>query len=307
MTSHTTTPLPSRRARRDAERAAQMQARVASGWSGVRRPRRGGRVSARSAALATLGGLAVGLPLTGLFGTGLTPASAAQPAVVPAAPQSVLQTLNEASASAELEGTARASALELDEAGVERARIVAASNSLPADTCAVPSAANGTAAAIAPGVQAPAVVNPLVAGTYSLSSAYGPRVHPIFGVGRMHEGDDYAAAPGTPIHAVAAGTVIHAGANIGQPGTLVVVEHELDGEVWTSWYLHMYAEDIAVAEGDTVAAGQLIGLVGSAGNSTGPHLHLEIHEGPGTGGAAVDPGAWLAERGAVDVADGQNC
>lgn len=318
MTSQITAPYPSRRARREAERAAERvavkQSRLARNRA-ERAQRAAGPLASfaplaslanltdwvppRFAAMATVGGLAVGLPLAGLVGSGVTPAFASTSSVA-AADTTVLQTLNEASATAETEGGARATSLTIDDAGKDRARIVAATNELPAQVCADPTAANGALAAIAPSAEN-AVVSPLDAGTYLISSTFGPRIHPIFGVGRMHNGDDYAAPAGTPIKAVAAGTVIHSGANIGQPGTLVIIEHELDGETWTSWYLHMYAKDIVVKEGQKVLAGDLVGLVGSAGNSTGPHLHLEIHQGAGKGGKPVNPAQWLAERGAANV------
>lgn len=315
MSSETTTPLQSRRARREAERVAERaSARNASRGlpavlrslpSTVRGAARGlsattTATAPRAVLLATLGGLTVGLPLAGMTGTGIAPASAA-PAPI-AAQASLVDVLDTSSATAELEG-GRASSLTLDQAGQARVQLVAASLEVGTTTTCTPAAgANGVAAAMTTEpAAAPAVVQPMTAGSYQLTSGYGGRIHPIFGVARMHEGVDYAAPAGTPIHAVAGGTVIHSGPNIGASGTLVVIEHEVEGQVWTSWYLHMYSQDIAVTEGQQVQAGDLVGLVGSAGNSTGPHLHLEIHSGPGTGGDSVEPTSWLTQHGAVEV------
>ncbi len=319
MSSETGSPLPSRRARRDAERAAQRAAERATAPSasrglpavlrslpatvrGATRPRSAASTTTapRAVLLATLGGLTVGLPLAGMSGIGLPSASAAPAPVV--AQANLVDVLDTASATAALEG-GQATSLTMDQAGQARVELVAASREIgTTPTCAPAAGANGVAAAMTTEVAAaPAVVQPMTAGSYEITSGYGGRIHPIFGVARMHEGVDYAAPAGTPIHAVAAGTVIHSGPNIGAAGTLVVIEHELDGQVWTSWYLHMYSQDIAVTEGQQVRSGDLVGLVGSAGNSTGPHLHLEIHQGPGTGGATVEPTSWLAQHGAVEV------
>ncbi len=87
------------------------------------------------------------------------------------------------------------------------------------------------------------------------SSAYGWRVHPIFGTRKFHKGEDIPAPTGTPIVAAASGTVTTAG--------------------WVSGYGNQSA--IQVSVGQTVSAGQTIGLVGSTGNSTGPHLHFEVY------------------------------
>jgi murein DD-endopeptidase MepM/ murein hydrolase activator NlpD len=97
--------------------------------------------------------------------------------------------------------------------------------------------------------------------------------------GRMHEGIDIAASSGTPIHAAAAGTVIHAGW-LGGYGNLVVLDH---GDGLSTAYAH--ASAILVGLGQRVSQGETLSLVGSTGNSSGPHLHFEVR----VNGSAVDP------------------
>ena len=104
----------------------------------------------------------------------------------------------------------------------------------------------------------------------------------------VHTGIDLAASTGAPISSVGAGVVSFA-AYDGAYGNKVVVTH-LDGT--ETWYAHM--DSIVVAVGDEVRAGSLVGTVGSTGNVTGPHLHLEVRPG---GGDPVDPAAAFAERG----------
>lgn len=127
---------------------------------------------------------------------------------------------------------------------------------------------------------------PLPAGSYTVSSRYGMRVHPIYGGATLHAGLDLAAPEGTPVGAVGAGTVTFAG-TAGGYGLLVVVDH---GDVQTA-YAHLSA--ITVSRGQPVQGGQLLGGVGSTGYSTGNHLHLEVRLPSGT----TDPVVWLRQRG----------
>jgi murein DD-endopeptidase MepM/ murein hydrolase activator NlpD len=99
----------------------------------------------------------------------------------------------------------------------------------------------------------------------------------------MHEGIDIAASSGTPILAAASGTVIHAGW-LGGYGNLVVVDH---GDGLATAYAH--ASSILVGVGQRVSQGQTVSLVGSTGNSSGPHLHFEVR----VNGTAVDPLGYL--------------
>jgi murein DD-endopeptidase MepM/ murein hydrolase activator NlpD len=118
-------------------------------------------------------------------------------------------------------------------------------------------------------------------GTGRLTSGYGSRW------GRLHAGIDLAAGVGAPISAVAAGTVVQAGSEGGY-GRAVRLQHD-DGTV--SVYAHM--SELLVSAGQRVTAGTYLGLEGSSGNSTGPHLHFEIR----VGGVPVDPEPWLSARG----------
>ena len=122
-----------------------------------------------------------------------------------------------------------------------------------------------------------------------VTSDYGPRVHPVTGQRRQHAGADFGAACGTPIAAAGPGRVVRAGA-AGGYGNLIVLDH---GGGLTTRYGHMYAAGVGVRVGDTVTAGQRIGAVGSAGTSTGCHLHLEVRRD----GVAEDPAAFLAAHG----------
>jgi murein DD-endopeptidase MepM/ murein hydrolase activator NlpD len=103
-----------------------------------------------------------------------------------------------------------------------------------------------------------------------------------------HTGLDFAAPIGTRIGAVMAGEVISA-EFAGAYGRRVEVRHA-NGTV--TWYCHM--SEFTVSVGDHVDAGDQVGAVGVTGNTTGPHLHFEVHPG---GGVAIDPMPWLHEQG----------
>ncbi|MFI2317301.1 peptidase [Streptomyces sp. CB00072] len=105
-----------------------------------------------------------------------------------------------------------------------------------------------------------------------------------------HTGSDFQAASGTPVLAIGPGTVVSAG-NSGSYGNEVVIKHE-DGMY--SQYAHQTSLNVSV--GQTVTGGQQIGLSGSTGNSTGPHLHFEVRTGPSYG-SDVDPIAYLRQHG----------
>ncbi|WP_330309021.1 MULTISPECIES: LysM peptidoglycan-binding domain-containing M23 family metallopeptidase [unclassified Streptomyces] len=105
-----------------------------------------------------------------------------------------------------------------------------------------------------------------------------------------HTGVDFVVPTGTTIKAIAAGTVVSAGWG-GAYGNQVVIQHA-DGQY--SQYAHMSA--LSVSAGQTVTAGQQIGLSGATGNVTGPHLHFEIRTTPNYG-SDVDPVAYLRSHG----------
>jgi len=102
-----------------------------------------------------------------------------------------------------------------------------------------------------------------------------------------HTGLDFAADSGTEIRSIGPGVVVSA-AYDGAYGNKTVVKLD-DGTVL--WYCHQ--NEFGVEPGQRVKPGDLIGYVGSTGNVTGPHLHLEVHPG---GGEPVDPEAWLPEH-----------
>ncbi|MBW8784706.1 MAG: M23 family metallopeptidase [Novosphingobium sp.] len=116
-------------------------------------------------------------------------------------------------------------------------------------------------------------------GSGRISSGYGMRVHPILGGVRMHWGVDLAAPSGAPIMATTNGTVRSAGWSGGY-GLLVALD---DPSGIETRYGHM--SRVAVAAGQEVRAGQILGFVGSTGRSTGPHVHYEVR----VAGRAVDP------------------
>ncbi len=113
----------------------------------------------------------------------------------------------------------------------------------------------------------------------NLTSPYGMREHPILGVEMFHQGIDIAVPIGTPIQPVKEGTVSFAGQDGGY-GQMIDIDH---GDGTSSRYGHL--SSLLVSEGETIQPNQTIGLSGETGLSTGPHLHLEIHEN----GRPVDP------------------
>lgn len=104
----------------------------------------------------------------------------------------------------------------------------------------------------------------------ALASGYGVRRDPVYGTMKFHEGLDFSAPPGTPIYATADGVVKWADWRTSY-GNLVEIDH---GYNYTTRYAHM--SEIIARPGQSVKRGDLIGLVGSTGKSTGPHLHYEV-------------------------------
>ena len=121
-----------------------------------------------------------------------------------------------------------------------------------------------------------------------VSSEYGWRKNPVSGVNKLHAGTDFAAPGGTPIYAAASGYVQVAGWSSGGYGNYVIIYHGKmsDGNSYTTLYGHM--RSVATSAGKYVQQGELIGYVGSTGNSTGNHLHLEVWKG-GSKANAVNP------------------
>lgn len=103
-----------------------------------------------------------------------------------------------------------------------------------------------------------------------VSSPYGYRLNPFTGEKELHNGIDIAVSAGTPIHAVHNGKVVSAG-DAGDYGLCVVIEDERG---YQSRYAH--CQSLSVTAGQEIKKGEEIAAVGSTGNSTGPHLHLEV-------------------------------
>lgn len=112
-----------------------------------------------------------------------------------------------------------------------------------------------------------------------IASGFGMRIHPIYGIAKMHNGLDFTAPQGTPIYATGDGIVTTAGVGNGT-GNHVIINH---GYGYETVYMHMVR--IKAKEGQRVKRGEVIGWVGNTGASTGPHCHYEVH----INGEPVDP------------------
>jgi murein DD-endopeptidase MepM/ murein hydrolase activator NlpD len=120
-----------------------------------------------------------------------------------------------------------------------------------------------------------------------VSSPFGWRINPITKKRQHHNGIDWQTPIGQPIYAIEAGKVIYAGASTikqpdGEPGGggyIVRVRHKVNKEWITATYFHLRKGSIRVKVGELVTEGQLLGLTGNSGDSTGPHLHFEIQRG----------------------------
>jgi murein DD-endopeptidase MepM/ murein hydrolase activator NlpD len=127
------------------------------------------------------------------------------------------------------------------------------------------------------------LVNPV-----DITSIFGWRVHPITGDWRFHSGTDLGAPMGTPVLAAYSGRVSVA-EFLGGYGLSILLDHN-QGKQETR-YAHL--SEVFVKPGQWVQQGTVIGLVGSTGNSTGPHLHFEALQATPEGMVAVDPTAEL--------------
>ncbi|GAA0957887.1 hypothetical protein FFA01_21810 [Frigoribacterium faeni] len=123
-----------------------------------------------------------------------------------------------------------------------------------------------------------------------ISSGFGARqVSNCSFCSTFHQGLDFIPGAGSPIQSIADGVVSAVSGPSGAFGNHVEIEHVINGQKVTSTYSHMQTGSVTVAVGDTVTVGQIVGAVGSTGNSTGAHLHFEIH----LNGVPVDPYPWL--------------
>jgi murein DD-endopeptidase MepM/ murein hydrolase activator NlpD len=169
---------------------------------------------------------------------------------------------------------AQSEALAAEIRAAQEAAAAAAAAAAARASSASPGSVVSLAASSGAGVSAAGFIWPVQG---ALVSGFGMRG------GRMHEGIDITCATGTPVRAVAAGTVIWAGWRGGY-GNLVVVDH---GNGLSTAYAHNsgYASSV----GQQVAQGQVIAYAGSTGNSSGPHVHFEVR----VNGSAVDPLGYL--------------
>ncbi len=118
-----------------------------------------------------------------------------------------------------------------------------------------------------------------------ITSLFGFRIHPITGTRRFHAGTDIGAEQGTPVLAAQDGKVVTAD-YAGGYGLMVVLDHLVEDTELQSRYAHL--SDILVEPGADVKKGEVIGLVGSTGNSTGPHLHFEMLQNTADGWVLVN-------------------
>ena len=122
-----------------------------------------------------------------------------------------------------------------------------------------------------------------------ISSHFGPRIHPIYGIARLHAGIDLATACGRPVYAARSGRVSYSGW-LGTSGNFIRITHE-DG--YTTGYAHLQSGTLYVRLGESVVTGQLIARIGNTGGSTGCHLHLETRQNM----VAQDPYPFFLNRG----------
>lgn len=108
-----------------------------------------------------------------------------------------------------------------------------------------------------------------------ISSSFGERIHPITGKKTFHDGVDIAIPTGTKLYSTVTGTVTNAHYS-NSAGNMVTVRTESG---WEVTYMHM--DSISVSAGQTVFKGQFVGCSGNTGNSTGPHLHIQVHDADG--------------------------
>ena len=121
-----------------------------------------------------------------------------------------------------------------------------------------------------------------------LGDHFGYRPAPCKGCSTFHRGTDFATGDGAPIYAVAAG-VVTISEYSGALGQHVAISHVVNGHAFTSIYGHMRAGSEVMKVGDVIKEGQVVGLTGSTGESTGPHLDFEID----VNGVPIDSFVWL--------------
>src|SRR5690606_29739966 len=113
-----------------------------------------------------------------------------------------------------------------------------------------------------------------------IASGFGYRIDPIYKTKKMHTGLDFTSDTGTPVYATGNGVVVDCEVKNWGYGQSVIIDH---GYGYRTRYAHL--SEFKCDVGDKVTRGQLIGLVGSTGKSTAPHLHYEVEQN----GVKVDP------------------
>ncbi|WP_314454990.1 peptidoglycan DD-metalloendopeptidase family protein [uncultured Microbacterium sp.] len=111
--------------------------------------------------------------------------------------------------------------------------------------------------------------------------------------GTMHEGADFVPGEGSPVQAIADGTVRIATEQGGAFGVTVLIDHEIDGQLISSRYGHMQYGSLQVTQGQHVKVGQFLGRTGNTGRSFGAHTHVEILQ---NGTTPIDPIVWLRQH-----------
>ncbi|MDV5149465.1 LysM peptidoglycan-binding domain-containing M23 family metallopeptidase [Streptomyces sp. SBC-4] len=215
-----------------------------------------------------------GMKLTlGAKNTAAAPKSAAPKAAAPkAAPKAAAKAAPQSERSTEKNGDTTRASRSSERAAAPAAASAESSSSQTSQSSGASTSASGWVAPVSAGFS-----TPYRASGSMWSSGY-------------HTGVDFTASSGTTVRAVGAGTVVSAGWS-GAYGNEVVIQHA-DGNY--SQYAHL--SSLSVSSGQTVTGGQQIGLSGSTGNSTGPHLHFEIRTSPSYG-SDVDPLAYLRQHG----------
>lgn len=158
----------------------------------------------------------------------------------------------------------------------------AARNQTPAQTT-VGTAAETPHETDAPASQQPEEIQFAVPTDGKVTAPFGFRIHPVTAKKSLHDGIDIANAKGTEVYAAADGKILKAEYDT-KNGNTVIIAHN---DTWRTEYRHL--DKLTVEKGDEARAGELIGLMGSTGQSTGPHLHFSILEN----GEYVDPAKLL--------------
>jgi murein DD-endopeptidase MepM/ murein hydrolase activator NlpD len=130
-----------------------------------------------------------------------------------------------------------------------------------------------------------------------VGNRFGSRTPPCAGCSSFHRGTDFNPGLGTPIGAIADGIVTEVGNPSGELGVYAIIQHTIDGVIVSSVYGHMQIGSMHMSVGQTVTRGQLVGLVGDTGESTGAHLHFGILEADGT---PIDSLAWITKHANAD-------